>query len=92
MQDICRDIKKLDFAKQHLTHTITAFRRLSMLVTAVGAPACTPLAALFPDPACSVEVLAENRVVSSDGKHLAVAVERGEVSSQRTACSLVLPL
>ena len=36
-QDICRDIKKLDYAKQHLTHTITAFRRLSMLVTAVGA-------------------------------------------------------
>ncbi len=39
-QDICRDIKKLDYAKQHLTHTITAFRRLSMLVTAVGAAVC----------------------------------------------------
>ncbi|KAK9837632.1 hypothetical protein WJX74_001749 [Apatococcus lobatus] len=35
VQEICRDIKKLDYAKQHLTHTITALRRLAMLVTAV---------------------------------------------------------
>ena len=35
VQEICRDIKKLDFAKKHLTSTITALRRLSMLVTAV---------------------------------------------------------
>ena len=37
MQEICRDIRKLDHAKSNLTATITAFRRLSMLVTAVGA-------------------------------------------------------
>ena len=37
VQEICRDIRKLDFAKQHLTHTITALRRLAMLVNAVGA-------------------------------------------------------
>lgn len=37
LQDICRDIRRLDNAKSHLTATITAFRRLSMLVTAVGA-------------------------------------------------------
>ena len=37
VQEICRDIKKLDFAKKHLTATITALRRLSMLVNAVGA-------------------------------------------------------
>lgn len=36
MQEICRDIRKLDHAKANLTATITAFRRLSMLVTAVG--------------------------------------------------------
>lgn len=36
-QEICRDIKKLDYAKKHLTATITALRRLSMLVNAVGA-------------------------------------------------------
>ena len=36
VQEICRDIKKLDYAKQHLTQTITALRRLAMLVTAVG--------------------------------------------------------
>ena len=36
-QEICRDIKKLDYAKSHLTATITALRRLSMLVSAVGA-------------------------------------------------------
>ena len=38
VQEICRDIRKLDFAKQHLTHTITALRRLAMLVNAVGGP------------------------------------------------------
>ena len=36
VQEICRDIRKLDFAKTHLTHTITALRRLAMLVNAVG--------------------------------------------------------
>ena len=36
VQEICRDIRKLDHAKANLTATITAFRRLSMLVTAVG--------------------------------------------------------
>jgi len=35
VQEICRDIKKLDFAKKHLTTTITALRRLAMLVSAV---------------------------------------------------------
>jgi len=35
VQEICRDIKKLDYAKRHLTGTITALRRLSMLVSAV---------------------------------------------------------
>ena len=38
VQEICRDIRKLDHAKTHLTHTITALRRLAMLVNAVGAP------------------------------------------------------
>lgn len=35
VQEICKDIKKLDFAKKHLTSTITALRRLGMLITAV---------------------------------------------------------
>ena len=35
VQEICRDIKKLDYAKRHLTNTITAFRRLSMLMGAI---------------------------------------------------------
>ena len=35
VQDICRDIKSLDYAKRHLTQTITALKRLQMLVTAV---------------------------------------------------------
>lgn len=41
VQEICRDIRKLDYAKTHLTHTITALRRLAMLVNAVGAPTQT---------------------------------------------------
>eukprot|EP00879_Flechtneria_rotunda_P008030 GHRR01008412.1.p1 GENE.GHRR01008412.1~~GHRR01008412.1.p1 ORF type:complete len:961 (+),score=374.37 GHRR01008412.1:225-3107(+) len=35
VQDICRDICKLDYAKRHLTHTITSLRRLAMLTAAV---------------------------------------------------------
>ena len=31
VQEICRDIKKLDYAKKHLTNVITALRRLGML-------------------------------------------------------------
>ncbi|GAX83739.1 hypothetical protein CEUSTIGMA_g11164.t1 [Chlamydomonas eustigma] len=37
VQDICRDIKKLDYAKKHLTNAITALRRLAMLTAAVSA-------------------------------------------------------
>ncbi|CAI5477332.1 unnamed protein product, partial [Closterium sp. Yama58-4] len=35
VQEICRDIKKLDCAKKHITATITALNRLAMLVFAV---------------------------------------------------------
>lgn len=35
VQEICRDIKKLDYAKKHLTFTITALRRLAMLTAAI---------------------------------------------------------
>ena len=35
VQEICRDIKQLDYAKKHLQATITALKRLHMLVTAV---------------------------------------------------------
>ncbi|KAI3470444.1 hypothetical protein Pfo_027107 [Paulownia fortunei] len=35
VQEICRDIKKLDFAKKHITTAITAIHRLTMLVSAV---------------------------------------------------------
>ena len=36
VQEICRDIKKLDVAKRHLTQSITALRRFAMLCNAVG--------------------------------------------------------
>ncbi|RUP48667.1 hypothetical protein BC936DRAFT_144204 [Jimgerdemannia flammicorona] len=35
VQEITRDIKSLDYAKRHLTYSITALKRLQMLVTAV---------------------------------------------------------
>ncbi|KAL4598782.1 hypothetical protein ACB092_11G081900 [Castanea dentata] len=35
VQEICHDIKKLGFAKKHVTTTITALHRLTMLVSAV---------------------------------------------------------
>ncbi|XP_071716607.1 vacuolar protein sorting-associated protein 53 A-like isoform X2 [Rutidosis leptorrhynchoides] len=36
VQEICRDIKKLDCAKKHITTTITALHRLTMLVSAIN--------------------------------------------------------
>ncbi|KAK0571543.1 hypothetical protein LWI29_017805 [Acer saccharum] len=35
IQEICCDIKKLDFAKKHITTTITALHPLTVLVSAV---------------------------------------------------------
>jgi hypothetical protein len=35
VQEICRDIKSLDYAKKHLTTTITSLKRLHMFVTGV---------------------------------------------------------
>ena len=35
VQEICGDIKQLDWAKKHLTATISALKRLQMLVTAI---------------------------------------------------------
>lgn len=35
VSDVCRDIKSLDIAKRNLTHTVTALKRLVMLVTAL---------------------------------------------------------
>lgn len=36
VQDICADIKKLDYAKTNLQSSITSLKRLQMLITAVG--------------------------------------------------------
>ena len=35
VQEICADIKKLDYAKNHLQTSITSLNRLQMLVNAV---------------------------------------------------------
>lgn len=35
VQEITRDVKSLDYAKRHLTHSVTVLKRLQMLVTAV---------------------------------------------------------
>jgi hypothetical protein len=36
VQEICADIKKLDYAKNHLQVSITSLNRLQMLINAVG--------------------------------------------------------
>jgi Vps53-like, N-terminal len=36
VNEICHDIKKLDYAKTHLQASITSLKRLQMLITAVG--------------------------------------------------------
>jgi len=36
VQEICADIKKLDYAKNHLQTSITSLNRLQMLISAVG--------------------------------------------------------
>ncbi|KAI7874765.1 hypothetical protein K492DRAFT_168869 [Lichtheimia hyalospora FSU 10163] len=35
VQEITQDVKSLDYAKRHLTHSVTALKRLQMLVTAI---------------------------------------------------------
>lgn len=35
VQEITHDVKSLDYAKRHLTHSVTVLKRLQMLVTAV---------------------------------------------------------
>ena len=35
VQEICKDIRQLDYARTHLTTTITALKRLAMMVTAI---------------------------------------------------------
>jgi vacuolar protein sorting-associated protein 53 len=45
VQEICADIKKLDYAKTHLQSSITALKRLQMLTTAIS-----QLTALIGDP------------------------------------------
>jgi hypothetical protein len=35
VQEITQDVKTLDYAKRHLTHSVTVLKRLQMLVTAV---------------------------------------------------------
>ena len=51
VQEICRDIKKLDYAKKHLTYTITALRRLAMLINAIG-NALSMTLYVGPSPTC----------------------------------------
>jgi hypothetical protein len=53
VQEICKDIRKLDYAKKHLTNAITALRRMAMLTAAVagGSPA------MFHVPSCSLVLL-----------------------------------
>ena len=46
VQEICRDIRKLDYAKQHLTQSITALRRFAMLCNAVGEAPQQPISML----------------------------------------------
>lgn len=36
VQDLCADIKKLDYAKNHLQTSITSLNRLQMLINAVN--------------------------------------------------------
>ena len=51
VQEICRDIKKLDFAKKNLTSTITALRRLGMLgAHRLGCPPLQPAGGRAADP------------------------------------------
>eukprot|EP00850_Spirogloea_muscicola_P021727 SM000259S08749 [mRNA] locus=s259:135499:140355:- [translate_table: standard] len=57
VQEICRDIKKLDFAKKHITTTITALHRLAMLVSAVEQLQGMAAKRQYKDAAGQLEVL-----------------------------------
>ena len=59
VQEICRDIKKLDYAKKHLTQAITALRRLSMLVSATDQLQATAEARSYHEAANLLEAVAQ---------------------------------
>uniref|UniRef100_A0A061RIS0 Vacuolar protein sorting-associated protein 53 n=2 Tax=Tetraselmis sp. GSL018 TaxID=582737 RepID=A0A061RIS0_9CHLO len=59
VQEICRDIKKLDYAKKHLTHSITALRRLSMLVSATDQLQATAEARNYREAANLLEAVSQ---------------------------------
>ncbi len=56
VHEICADIKSLDHAKRHLTLTITALKRLQMLVTAVDQLAVMTRERMYPEAANLLQV------------------------------------
>eukprot|EP00897_Mesotaenium_endlicherianum_P004927 jgi/Mesen1/4462/ME000227S03482 len=59
IKEICRDIKKLDFAKKHITTTITALNRLAMLVLAVERLQSLAAARQYRDAAGQLEAVTQ---------------------------------
>ncbi len=69
-----RDIRKLDYAKRHLTNGITALRRLAMLTAAVaGAPAPRRAAPAQPRPAGPLRVRTLSYACLRHGPHVRTA-------------------
>ena len=64
VQEICRDIKKLDYAKRNLTATITALRRLAMLVSAVDQLEALASKRIYREAAHMLEVRVRRRLAA----------------------------
>eukprot|EP00850_Spirogloea_muscicola_P023182 SM000335S12906 [mRNA] locus=s335:65884:70763:+ [translate_table: standard] len=79
VQEICRDIKKLDFAKKHITTTITALHRLAMLVSAVEQLQGMAAKRQYKDAAGQLEVLLRPLLIA-----------RAALQPMRALCSVLL--
>lgn len=63
VQEITHDVKSLDYAKRHLTHSVTVLKRLQMLVTAVD----------------QLETMSKNKQYKESAQLLQVIKKRGSL-------------
>eukprot|EP00929_Paragymnodinium_shiwhaense_P072497 TRINITY_DN36798_c0_g1_i1.p1 TRINITY_DN36798_c0_g1~~TRINITY_DN36798_c0_g1_i1.p1 ORF type:complete len:845 (-),score=228.34 TRINITY_DN36798_c0_g1_i1:149-2623(-) len=59
VNDVCRDVKSLDVAKRNLTLTVTALKRLAMLITAMEQLKCLAKARRYKEASLLVHAIEE---------------------------------
>ncbi|KAK4854300.1 hypothetical protein QYF36_021905 [Acer negundo] len=65
IQEICHDIKKLDFAKKHITTAITALYRLTMAASAVEQLQVMASKQKYTEVAAQLEMLLDTQAIKT---------------------------